>query len=67
MLSEFRARLVDGDAGREVFDAVLRAACAAGLVKRGKRQRTDATHVLAATRDLNRLEFVVETLRTALN
>lgn len=26
-----------------------------------------ATHVLAATRDLNRLEFVVETLRAALN
>ncbi|WSA81151.1 hypothetical protein OG930_39570 [Streptomyces sp. NBC_01799] len=50
-----------------VFDAVLRAAGEAGLVKPGKRQRTDATHVLAATRDLNRLEFVVETLRAALN
>ncbi|MFD0419235.1 IS1182 family transposase [Streptomyces sp. NPDC127108] len=67
VLSEFRGRLVDGDAGREVFDAVLRAAGEAGLVKPGKRQRTDATHVLAATRDLNRLEFVVETLRAALN
>jgi transposase len=67
VLSEFRARLVEADAGRTVFDAVLRAAGEAGLVKPGKRQRTDATHVLAATRDLNRLEFVVETLRTALN
>ncbi|MBP8534114.1 IS1182 family transposase [Streptomyces sp. MK37H] len=67
VLSEFRARLVDGQAGQMVFDAVLRAAGEAGLVKAGKRQRTDATHVLAATRDLNRLEFVVETLRAALN
>ncbi|MFB7957502.1 IS1182 family transposase [Streptomyces sp. NPDC056045] len=67
VLSEFRARLVGGGAGEKVFDAVLRAAGEAGLVKSGKRQRTDATHVLAATRDLNRLEFVVETLRAALN
>ncbi|MDF6042239.1 IS1182 family transposase [Streptomyces sp. JH14] len=67
VLSEFRARLADDDAGRSVFDAVLTATREAGLVKAGKRQRTDATHVLAATRDLNRLEFVVETLRTALN
>lgn len=57
VLSEFRARLVEPDAGRTVFDAVLRAAGEAGLVKPGRRQRTDATHVLAATRDLNRLEF----------
>ncbi|MEV0374955.1 IS1182 family transposase [Streptomyces sp. NPDC050636] len=67
VLSEFRTRLVEADAGRWVFDAVLQAAGEAGLVKAGKRQRTDATHVLAATRDLNRLEFVVETLRAALN
>ncbi|MEU9182954.1 IS1182 family transposase [Streptomyces sp. NPDC048550] len=67
VLSEFRDRLAGSDAGRGVFDAVLRAAGEAGLVKAGKRQRTDATHVLAVTRDLNRLEFVVETLRVALN
>ncbi|MFE2728144.1 IS1182 family transposase [Kitasatospora sp. NPDC059327] len=67
VLSEFRSRLIGADAGRAVFDAVLRAAGEVGLVKPGGRQRTDATHVLAATRDLNRLEFVVETLRVALN
>lgn len=67
VLSEFRARLIEADADRAVFDAVLRAAGEAGLIKAGKRQRTDATHVLAATRDLNRLEFVVETMRAALN
>ncbi|MFI2642173.1 IS1182 family transposase [Streptomyces sp. NPDC018610] len=67
VLSEFRARLAEADADRAVFDAVLRAAGKVGLVKAGRRQRTDATHVLAATRDLSRLEFVVETLRAALN
>ncbi|NBM16269.1 transposase [Streptomyces sp. GC420] len=67
VLSEFRARLAESDAGRAVFDGVLRAAGEAGLVTAGRRQRTDSTHVPAATRDLSRLEFVVETLRAALN
>ncbi|TGZ16017.1 hypothetical protein DV517_09900 [Streptomyces sp. S816] len=67
VLSEFRTRLAEGGAGQAMFDAVLAAAVGAGLLKPGKRQRTDATHVLAATRDLNWLEFVVETLRAALN
>ena len=31
------------------------------------RQRTDSTHVLAAVRDLNRLERVGETLHATLN
>src|SRR5262249_11167914 len=38
-----------------------------GLLTARARQRTDSTHVLAATRDLNRLELVGETLRAALN
>src|SRR5215471_703735 len=38
-----------------------------GLLKARARQRTDSTHILAATRDLNRLELVGETLRAALN
>jgi transposase len=38
----------------------------AGGTARG-RQRTDSTHVLAAIRDLNRLECVGETLRHTLN
>jgi hypothetical protein len=37
-----------------------------GLSKPGGRQRTDATHVLAAVRFLSRLELVGETLRAAL-
>ena len=38
----------------------------AGLLRAGGRQRTDSTHVLAAVRTLNRMEFVGETLRAAL-
>jgi hypothetical protein len=37
-----------------------------GLVKAGGRQRTDSTHVVAAVRELNRLELVGETLRAAV-
>ena len=37
------------------------------LVKARGRQRTDSTHVLAAIRNLNRLELVGETMRHALN
>jgi hypothetical protein len=39
----------------------------AGYIKTRGRQRTDSTHVLAAVRALNRLVFVGETLRHALN
>ncbi|MFF7990450.1 IS1182 family transposase [Kitasatospora xanthocidica] len=67
VLSEFRDRLIAGGAEARVLDAVLDRAAAHGLLKAGGRQRSDATHVLAAVRDLNRFEFVVETLRAALN
>ncbi|MEN8444851.1 MAG: hypothetical protein ABG776_07555 [Cyanobacteria bacterium J06555_13] len=33
----------------------------------GRKQRTDSTHVLAAIRNLNRLESVGESLRATLN
>src|SRR5258708_9196168 len=38
-----------------------------GLLKAGGRQRTDATHVLAAVRAINRVVCVGETMRAALN
>ena len=66
-LSDFRARLVDGGAEHHLLDALLDRCTAAGLLKPRGRQRTDSTHVLAAVRALNRLEFVGETLRHALN
>jgi len=37
-----------------------------GVLKAGGRQRTDSTHVLAAVRSVNRLEFLAETLRATL-
>jgi hypothetical protein len=45
---------------------VLERLSAAGLLRAGGRQRTDSTHVLASVRTLNRMEFVGETLRAAL-
>ncbi|MFE4337519.1 IS1182 family transposase [Streptomyces sp. NPDC056831] len=67
VLSEFRARLVEADAGQQIFDRVLETARQAGVLKAPGRARTDSTHVLAAIRSLNRLEFVIETMRAALN
>jgi len=67
VLSEFRTRLVAGEAAQLLLDALLTLAQAQGLLKVRGRQRTDSTHVLAAIRVLNRLERVGETLRAALN
>jgi transposase len=66
-LSEFRARLTASEAQRLLLDEMLAACKDHGLLKARARQRTDSTHVLAATRDLNRLELVGETLRATLN
>lgn len=67
VLCEFRARLLAGGAEQRLFDLVLERLRERKLVKARTRQRTDSTHVVAAVRDLNRLERVVETLRAALN
>jgi len=67
LLSEFRARLVETDAQRLLLDRLLQLARERNLLKARGQQRTDATHVLAAIRDLNRFEVVGETLRHALN
>lgn len=66
-LSEFRARLLDGDAAHRLLDALLAHCKERGLLKARGRQRTDATHVLAAIRVLNRVECVGEAMRHALN
>ena len=56
VLSEFRTRLVQGDAAQRLLDVLLEQRKARGWRKARGRQRTDATHVLAAVRALNRLE-----------
>jgi transposase len=67
VLSEFRSRLLDGEAELLLFDILLSQFRELGLVGPGGKQRTDSTHVLAAIRALNRLECVGETMRHALN
>mgnify|MGYP001821003696 FL=1 len=66
VLSEFRARLLSG--GEAILlDKFLQRCRENGLLKERGKQRTDATHVLAAIRVMNRLELVGETMRVALN
>lgn len=67
VLSEFRSRLIAGNAELLLFETMLLLFREQGLLKAKGRQRTDATHVLAAVQSLNRLECVGETLRHALN
>lgn len=67
VLSEFRARLLAGHMEQHLLDTLLDLCRDQGLLTARGTQRTDSTHVLAAVRDLNRLECVGETLRQALN
>lgn len=67
VVCEFRARLLVGGAEQRLFETMLALFKDQHLVKANGRQRTDATHVLAAIHVLNRLECNGETLRHARN
>lgn len=67
MLCEFRGRLLQHEATGRLLTRILEAARDHGVLKARGRQRTDSTHVLAAVRDVNRVELLAETLRAALN
>jgi transposase len=67
VLCEFRSRLLEGSAEERLLHKLLEACQARGLLKGRGRQRTDATHVLASIRVLDRLELLGEALRAALN
>jgi len=67
ILSEFRKRLGQSGAEPLLLDCTLELLREKKLLKARGRQRTDSTHVLAAVREMNRLELVAETLRAALN
>ena len=67
ILSEFRTRLLQGEAEHLLLETLLTLLHERGLLKARGTQRTDSTHVLAAIRTLNRLELVGETMRFALN
>lgn len=67
VLSEFRQRLVDHEAGERLLNTLLEQFQAAGLLAGGGKQRSDSTYVLASVRALNRLELVGRTLQAALD
>ncbi len=67
ILTDFRSRLLGGGAEQQLLEKMLKCFQGKGLLKAPKQQRTDSTHVLAAIRNLSRLENVGETLRAALN
>jgi transposase len=66
ILSEFRARLAAHGMEAKALDLLVAKLVDKGLLKAGGKQRTDSTHVLAAVRDLNRLELAGESVRAAL-
>lgn len=66
VLCEFRQRLVTHHAERRVFDAFLRRLKERGFLKGRAVQRTGSLAIIAAVRELNLLELVIETLRLAL-
>jgi transposase len=63
VLSEFRSRVVAHALEEKVLDLLLARLKEMGLVGAGGKQRTDSTSVIAAVRDLNRLELVGESVR----
>jgi transposase len=66
VLSEFRDRLLKGGAETRLLDVMLATFKARGWLKAGGRQRTDATHVIAAVHALNRIELVAAVLQEGL-
>ena len=67
VLSEFRTRLIGGNAEHVLLETMLTHLQEQGLLKAKGKQRTDSTHVLAAIRTMNLLELVAETMMHTLN
>ena len=67
VLTLFRSRLLNGGKEKLILDKLLERCQQLKLLKTKGKARTDSTHILAAIRNLNRLEYVGETLRCALN
>jgi transposase len=67
ILSAFRKRLLEGGQEALLFDRVLERLEEKGLLGDKRLQRTDSTHVLAAVREMNRMECVGETMRRVLD
>src|SRR5215469_13491582 len=67
VLSEFRSRLLAGNAEERLLDLFLEQCREGGWLKTRGRQRTDSTHVLAKIRALNRVLCVAQTMVYVLN
>jgi transposase len=67
VLSEFRSRLLAGQAEERLLERLIEVLKERKLIKERSQQRTDSTQIRAAIRRINRLEKVGETLRAALN
>jgi transposase len=67
VLSEFRTRLIAGQAECRLLEALLEQCRERQWLRARGRQRTDSTYVLGAIRALNRAACVGETMRHALN
>ena len=67
VLCEFRSRLLAGHAEERLLEKLLERCRELALITARGRQRTDATHVLASIRTMNRRELLAETRRAALN
>jgi transposase len=67
VLGAFRTRLLEHRLDEQLLEKLLTLLIRKGVLKAGGQQRTDSTHILAAIRNLNRLELVGETVRATLN
>jgi transposase len=66
VLSEFRDRLIKGQAEGRVFEKLVEQIRGMGLIKEHGKQRTDSIGMLTKVRRLCRVETVGETLRLAI-
>jgi transposase len=66
VLCEFRNRVAEHGIEARALDLLVTALVDEGLIKTRGKARTDSTHVLAAVRDLNRLELAGEAVRATL-
>jgi transposase len=66
VLVRFRAKLLQHEQGRLLFERILKGLQDAGMISRKYKQRLDSTHVLGMIAKMSRLECVRETIRLAL-
>jgi len=66
VLVRFRAKLLEHEQGRLLFERILKGLQDAGLISRKYKQRLDSTHVLGMIAKMSRLECVRESIRLAL-